>query len=97
MHQVTNEGVKLMDRDLLIKTKSELISNYRNAVVWVGRVLDYKRKFDREEDFGDDGLQEYINLLKEDSRRELREVAINIKLMRNKIDKIDNELMDGSK
>ena len=97
MHQQMDEGVELMDKTALITEKENTIKNYRNAVVWAMRALEYKRRFDKEEDFGMDGLQEYIDILKQDSRREVKEVAINIKIMRDKIDKIDNELMDGSK
>jgi hypothetical protein len=93
MHQQV-EGVELMDKSSLITEKNELTKNYRNMVVWASRVLEYKRRFDREEDFGDDGLQDYIDILKGDSRRELRDIAIKIKLVRQKIDGIDNELMN---
>lgn len=86
-----------MDKTALITAKENIIKEYRGAVVWAMRALEYKRRFDKEEDFGADGLQEYVDILKQDSRRELKEVAVNIKLMRENIDRIDNKLMDGSR
>ena len=96
MHQEVDEK-KLAPKDILLGRKNNIIQNYRGAVKWAGSVLDYKRRFEREEDYGDDGLQEHITFLKEDSRRELKHVAIDIKLMRKEIDSINEKLMNIGK
>lgn len=88
-----NDSDKDIGKSALLQQRDSIVQNYRQAVVWACRVLEYKRKFDREEDYGDDGLQDFINVLKEDARRELRDTATNIKVMQSKIRKINEELI----
>lgn len=94
MHQKIDESVDTPDKkDLLLTEKNNLLKGYRNAVVWACKALEYKRRFEKEEDFEPDGLQGYIEILKEDSRRELRDVAIKIKQIRGRISSINEELI----
>tara|TARA_Y100001963_G_scaffold154031_1_gene241971 strand:- start:252 stop:551 length:300 start_codon:yes stop_codon:yes gene_type:complete len=93
MHPQVNDSDKDIEKSALLQQRDSIMQNYRQAVVWACRVLEYKRKFDREEDYGDDGLQDFINALKEDARRELRDTATNIKVMQSKIRKINEELI----
>ena len=93
MHPQVNDSDKDIEKSALLQQRDSIMQNYRQAVVWACRVLEYKRKFDREEDYGDDGLQDFINALKEDARRELRDTATNIKLRQSKIRKINEELI----
>ena len=93
MHPQINDSDKEAEESALLQRRDAIVQNYRQAVVWACRVLEYKRKFDREEDYGDDGLQDFLNVLKEDARRELRDTAVNIKMMQSKIDKINEELI----
>lgn len=81
-------------KDELLAERNRLHGMYRNAVIWSCKVLNYKRLFEREEDYGEDGLTEHVDFLQDDSRRELREVSLYIKNIRKKIDKINNQLMD---
>ncbi len=90
MHQSVDEPTK----SALIAERDDLIKRYRNDVVWVCRVLEYKRRFEREEDFGDDGLRHHISILQKDSRRELRDISLSIQWKRGRIDAINNQLMD---
>jgi len=83
-----------MDKQTLLEKKENLIRHYRGMVVWACRVLEYKRRFDSTEDFGTDGLQDYMNILKDDSRRELKDIAVNVRLVRKQISDINNELMN---
>ena len=100
MHQVVDEEEEdkvQTEQERLLGRKYQITQNYRGAIKWAGSVLDYKRRFEREEDYGEDDLQEHINFLKKDSRRELKSVAIDIKMMRKKISDIDKRLMDLNK
>lgn len=99
MHQEVqeNENAKPTREDSLIYEKNRLLGIYRNAVIWSCKVLDYKRRFEREEDFEPDGLDEHVDFLKEDSRRELRDVSLHIKSLRRRISDINDELMDIAK
>lgn len=98
MHQEVQEGIDKPDRQsILLEDRGRLYGQYRNAIMWACRVLDYKNRFEREEDFDIDGLDEHINFLKEDSRRELKEVSLYIRGVRKKIIDINNQLMDLAK
>lgn len=92
MHQQVD---KPDEREQLIQQKYKLVGEYRNAVRWACTALDYKRRFEREEDFH--GLQDYIDILREDSRQELIRVATNIKVLRKRIVEIEEKLMNLSK
>jgi hypothetical protein len=101
MHQpIEEEDVveekPLSEREVLLRQKYQVLQSYRAAVRWACNVLDYKRRFEREEDFGEDGLREYIDILKEDSRRETKSIATDIKILRKQVDNIDKRLMDLS-
>jgi len=99
MHQPidTDEVQQLSPRDLLIQQKNQALQTYRHAVKWACGALEYKRKFEREEDFGNDGLRESLEFLKKDSRREVKAVATSIKVLRDKINGINKKLMDLSR
>ncbi len=104
MHQQVEEedgGERQEKKDLseqqrLLNLKHHTLHAYRSAVRWACAALDYKRRYEREEDFGIDDLRDSVNFLKDDSRREIRSIAMDIKLLRRKIDGIDKELMDLS-
>ena len=84
----------LSERDTLIRQKFQALQSYRTAVRWACNALDYKRRFEREEDYGADDLQDNIKELKEDSRLEIKRVAVDIKILRSQIKSIDKRLMD---
>ena len=87
----------LTEQQKLVRKKNGLLNNYRGAVKWACNALEYKRRFEREEDYGDDGLQEHITFLKEDSRREIKRIAMDIRVLRKQIDGVDKSLMDLGK
>jgi hypothetical protein len=98
MHQQVESGV-IDRRSSLIATKNNLIKHYRNTVMWAVRALEYKRRFEREDDFDSNDLGDIrgsVRFLEQDSRRELKEIAINVKLLRKQIDDINDELMNIS-
>lgn len=81
-----------------LKSKLETVrGEYRSAVKWARYVLDYKKAFEREEDFGEDELREYIELLRADSRDELKNIAINVKRLKSHIKSIQERLIDLSR
>jgi hypothetical protein len=92
MHQPVSGDPEQLKKSLA-KTRTE----YRAAVDWARRVLDYKKAFEREEDFGEDELRQYIELLRADSRDELKTVAINIKQLKGRIKSIQDCLIDASR
>lgn len=96
MHQQIDDDVKQKptQRDLLLAEKEAHIKTYRNQVIWACRVWEYKRRFKAEEDWEADGLNQYMEILREDSRRALRDVANHIKWLRNRISEINDELMN---
>ena len=61
---VEEESKPPTERELLLREKYHAMQSYRASVRWACNVLDYKRRFEREEDYGEDGLREYINILK---------------------------------
>ena len=97
MYQLPDADYNIDSPDELLVRKRTLIEQYRHATKWACYVMDYKRRFDREEDFGADDIQEHINFLRDDARRELKQVSINIKQMRNAIEAINQRLMDLAK
>lgn len=80
------------EEESLKETRLKLIAEYRGAVRWACNALEYKRKFEREEDFS--GLADVIEALREDSRDELKRVAADIKSLRKRIVAIENKLLD---
>lgn len=94
MHQQVDESYEMSERDALLVNKHNLMEEYRAAVKWACYALEYKRRFDREEDFGTDDIQGSINFLRKDSRRELKHVSTHIKVTRKAIKAIDKRLMD---
>lgn len=91
------EKKEISERQRLINLKHHAIHRYRSAVRWACVALDYKRRYEREEDFGTDDLSDSIKILKVDSRREIKSIATDIKLLRRKINGFDKRLMDLSK
>ena len=91
MHQSVSDEQKLRDE------LAEARGRYRAAVKWSRTVLDYKKSFEREEDFGEDELREYIEMLRKDSRDELRTVALDVKRLKGRIKFLQNSLMDLAK
>jgi len=87
----------LSPREELLKQKYQLIHKYREAVKWSFTALEYKRRFEREEDYGEDDMRVYVEYLQDDARRELISVSRSIRLIREKINDTDNELMNLSK
>lgn len=96
MHQEIDQLNKPTEKELLLSEKEGLIKAYRNNVVWACRALEYKKRFEREEDYGQDDFQDYINILKEDSRREVKDTARRIRYLRERIENINNKLIDLS-
>jgi hypothetical protein len=103
MHQQVDEDdgarqekKEISERQRLLNRKHQAMGAYRSAVRWACIALDYKRKYEREEDFGTDALADSIKILKEDSRNEVRRISTDIKLIRIKINNIDKRLMDLS-
>lgn len=99
MHQQvdTENAAPLSQKDTLLKQKYQLVHQYRAAVKWSFTALEYKRRFEREEDYGVDDMKAHVEFLKDDARRELISVSRNIKLIRAKINEIDDGLMNLSK
>jgi hypothetical protein len=69
-------------------------AEYRATVKWACQVLDYKKSFEREEDFGEDELREHILFLRDDSRQELKTAAINVKRLKSRIKILQECLVD---
>lgn len=98
MHQqIDEESREPTKKEKLLHEKYKALASYRAAVRWACNALEYKRRFEREEDFGEDELSSHIDLLKNDARRELKSIAMDIKVLRKKIDNIDEKLMNLSK
>ena len=92
MHQPISESSDDLKKDL-----AELRVEYRAAARWARFVIDYKRAYEKEEDFGEDSLRDYIAMIREDSRDELKKVAVDIKRLKARIRLYENCLMDLAK
>ena len=100
MHQkfeVEEEKPPQSEKDKLLRYKSQLLHRYRGAVKWSFTALEYKRRFEREEDYGVDNMRAHVDFLKTDARRELIDVSMEIKRIRSEIDAINEKLMDLAK
>lgn len=95
MHQEIESEISPPDPiKQLIQERNQLMGSYRAATQHAVRALDYYQRFQRVEDWNEDETQDYIDVLKADSRRFLREIAIDVRRMRNRLDVINNKLMD---
>lgn len=98
MHESVDENEQpLTEKQKLLQIRSNLIGNYRATIQTATRALDYYMRFRKVEDWEEDSVQEYIDILKKDSKRFIKEVALDISRIRKRLDMINNQLMDISR
>jgi len=93
VHQDINED-EISPAQRLVNERNDLLNSYRGATQHAVRALDYYQRFKRVEDWEDSETQESVKTLQSDSRRFLKEVAIDIRRMRNRLDIINEALMN---
>ena len=97
MHQEVDPGESLTPAQKLIRQRNAIMSAYRAATQHAVRALDYYQRFSRVEDWSEDDTQDYITVLQNDSRRGLREIAVEVRRLRNRLDIINNKILDEVK